>query len=169
MNKLNNKGLSVVEFIVVFVILMVLVFGMMNSIMGLKDSNNTTNISKELLEYKSTLTKVINDDLIKRKFKEIKKCDTLGYSVTCNLSFEDETTSTLIINTNTNEEGDYVISYNNQNYPIPNSEFLEFYGSITVKIDEETKNFLLINIPIYEIDKRDVNYGINIIHPIGLS
>ena len=167
MKRLNNKGLSIVEFIVVFVILMVLVFGMMNTIMDFKDSNNTTTMNKELLEYKTTLTKIISDDLIKRKFKSIDDCDAKEYSVNCNLRFEDETTSTLIVNTNTNEEGQYVISYNGKHYPIPESEFLEFSGTVTIKVDQE--KFLIINIPIYKIDKRDVNYGLNIIHPIGLS
>jgi len=166
MKRLNNNGLSIVEFIVVFVILMVLVFGMMNTIMDFKNSNNTTIMNKELLEYKTTLTKIIYDDLIKRNFQSIESCDTLEYTTTCKFKFKNDTTSTLTININTNEEGRYVISYNGKNYPIPNSEFLEFSGAVTVK---EENGFLIINIPIYEIDKRDVNYGLNIIHPIGLS
>ena len=38
MKKLNNKGLSIVEFIVVFVMLMILTTGMMNIIIKLKDT-----------------------------------------------------------------------------------------------------------------------------------
>lgn len=161
MKNLNNKGLSVVEFIVVFAILMVLVFGMMNSIMGLKDTNNSTNMNKNLLEYKTTLTKIINDDLIKRNFKSLKNCDTTNKKVTCTFVFDDDSESIFSV-----DISEYLISYNNKKYQIPNRDFLEFDGIVTVKVED---NFLLINMPIYEIDKADINYGLNIIHPIGLS
>ena len=64
MKKLNNKGLSIVEFIVVFVMLMILTTGMMNIIIKLKDNNNEKELTRELLTYKNSITKLINDDLI---------------------------------------------------------------------------------------------------------
>jgi len=178
MKRLNNKGLSIVEFIVVFVILMVLIFGMMDTIMGFKDSNNTTTMNKELLEYQTTLTKIIQDNLIKRKFEKIEICDTVGYITECTFVFEKkegselEETSKLIVDLE-----HFEITYDNKKnhidnpikYPIPNSDFIEM---APIKIEpDETKKFLIISIPIYELDRpeeQDINYGINIIHPIGL-
>jgi len=165
MKRLNNKGLSIVEFIVVFVILMVLIFGMMDTIMGFKDSNNTTTMNKELLEYQTSLTKIIYDDLIKGKFQKIESCDTHEYTTTCHFILKEGEKSTLEIDIQK-----LVISYNGIKYPIPNSDFVEI-APIKVEIDEETKKFLIISIPIYEIDKKgeqDINYGLNIIHPINL-
>ena len=72
MKKLNNKGLSIVEFIVVFVMLMILTTGMMNIIIKLKDNNNEKELTRELLTYKNSITKLINDDLIYNNFKKIK-------------------------------------------------------------------------------------------------
>ena len=60
MKKLNNKGLSIVEFIVVFVMLMILTTGMMNIIIKLKDNNNEKELTRELLTYKNSITKLIN-------------------------------------------------------------------------------------------------------------
>ena len=162
MKKLNNKGLSVVEFIVVFVMLMILVFGMMDVIINLKNSNTTTTIEKELLEYKTTLTKVISDDLIKRKFKNLKNVDTSNTTISAVFKFADDSESTFSIDYN-----NFIITYNNKTNPIPKSEYLEMDGVITIKTSDDNK-FLLINIPYFEIDK-DVNYGINIVHPIGLK
>ncbi len=162
MKKLNNKGVSVVEFIVVFVMLMILVFGMMDVIINLKNSNTTTTMEKELLEYKTTLTKVISDDLIKREFKELKNTDTSNTTISAVFKFADNSESTFSIDYST-----FVITYNNKVYPIPKREYLEINGIITIKLSDDNK-FLIINIPYHEIDK-DVNYGINIIHPIGLK
>lgn len=168
MKKLNNKGLSIVEFIVVFVMLMILTTGMMNIIIKLKDNNNEKELTRELLTYKNSITKLINDDLIYNNFKKI-ICETQTNAMqSCNLYFqkegENETFKTLIY-----DPKNYTITYDSIKYKMPKQDFIVPSLSPVIEID---KNYLIIKLPIHEVGKTDENdkdYGINIVYPVGIS
>ncbi len=157
--KLNNKGLSVVEFIIVFVILMIIVFGMMNVVLTLKKESSSISMKKELLEFKTTMTKEINQDLIEKGYDKVENCTT---GISCDIYFKDNSSTTLIININQK-----TITYDGIIYDIPQKDFIKMENS-TINIDEK---FLTISIPYYEMgvsEENKVDYGIKIIYPISL-
>lgn len=170
MKKINNKGMTVVEFIVVFAILMFLVVSMMNIIMNIKKTNTSTTLEKELLTYKTNLTKVISDDLIKKNFRELKNCDTSGMIVSCDLIFKytnEENEEVSISKKLSVDSENMIITYDEIKYSVPEKSYLTFNGIVNIKVDNK---ILIIDIPIYEIDKLNdnINYGISIKHPISL-
>lgn len=65
LKKLNNKGMTAVEILVTFVIMVVIVVSMYDSIMNLKNKETVASYRNSLVTYKNLLTKEIQDDLIK--------------------------------------------------------------------------------------------------------
>ena len=178
---MNNKGITLVELIISFALLMVVVIGMLSIVMNVRNNYNERRFDSEMLEYKTTMTHMISKDLIKN---ELLNTESLTFPMECNtnnlrcatFNFKDEEIGTykLQIDLKTG-----IISYGPQNnminYPIPNNDFIEFlddeivagretYYNVELKVED---NFLIIDVPYFEIDK-DKNYGFKIIHPIGL-
>lgn len=65
LKKLNNKGMTAVEILVTFVIVVIIVVSMYDSIMTLKNKETVASYKESLVTYKNLLTKEIQDDLIK--------------------------------------------------------------------------------------------------------
>lgn len=63
--KLNNKGMTAIEILVTFVIVVVIVVSMYDGIMDLKIKESVASYKLSLVTYKNLLTKDIQDDLIK--------------------------------------------------------------------------------------------------------
>lgn len=63
--KMNNKGMTLVELIVTFSLLMIVVIGMFNLIMDVKGNLDDKKMVKELIEYSSTVGHQIQYDFIK--------------------------------------------------------------------------------------------------------
>ncbi len=64
-NKLNNKGMTAIEILVTFVIIVVIVASMYDGIMALRTRETIASYKLSLVTYKNLLTKEIQDDLIK--------------------------------------------------------------------------------------------------------
>lgn len=62
---MNNKGMTLVELIVTFSLLMIVVIGMFNLIMDVKGNLDDKKMAKELIEYSSTVGHQIQYDFIK--------------------------------------------------------------------------------------------------------
>ena len=62
---MNNKGMTLVELIVTFSLLMIVVIGMFNLIMDVKGNLDDKKMVKELIEYSSTVGHQIQYDFIK--------------------------------------------------------------------------------------------------------
>ena len=73
---MNNKGVTVVEILVSFVIISVIVVGMMNVVYLYRGKVSTSNYRKQLITYKNTLTSDIYDDILKKKVYDVKRCTT---------------------------------------------------------------------------------------------
>lgn len=178
---LNHKGVTVVELIVTFALVMVIVVGMLNVITQLKDTAGERILQKELLEYNGTLTQVIQDDLIRKKAKSINVCPTSQEQKPCYIiTFEDNSTKQIIVNMISDAENKKYIAYDEIIYPLPQQSLMEFRDSSVlyspdnsedeinnVKINIDANNFLHIYIPFFIVDE-PTNYGINIVYPIGL-
>lgn len=62
---LNNKGMTLIEIIVCFVIVVVIVLSMIKVVNNYKDKQDVESYKNSVITYKNTITKVIWDDIIK--------------------------------------------------------------------------------------------------------
>lgn len=170
MKELNNKGMTVIEVIITFSILMILVIGMFKMVIEMKESSKEKQLQKDLYEYSDILRTTIQNDLIKKKLIDANVSDD-EEKIKLVLTFEDNSTKELIINYNK------TIKYNNKTYQIPESDVVEFnpsgnFNEMPYVTYSDSNNFkiLTIYIPLYEYlyEKDFNNYGFKIVHPVGL-
>lgn len=154
MKKLNNKGMTLVEIIVTFAILMVIVLEMVNLSVDVNNKSKINEFKKELTEYSNNIRKTIQNDMIVLNVRKIEQNPTNQSYI---LEFEDKTIKELIIKNN-------VIIYDNELYKFKDSEYLDFkYTGTTTSED-----IITINLEITEnlYDNDDTNYGFKIVHVI---
>ena len=72
--KLNNKGMTAVEILVTFVIIIVIVVSMYNGILDLKNKETISSYKLSLVTYNNLLTKDIQDDLINWPIYSTNQC-----------------------------------------------------------------------------------------------
>lgn len=191
--KLNNKGLTVVELILSFTLLIVLVFGMFNVVVEIKDYSEAKELEKDLVEFKNRIIYKIQNDLITGNIKDLEIQNTGTPTLT--ITMTDGTTKTLEIIFK-----EKIIKYDGETYKIPHSNLIEFldsrvinlcpgyqgneqqpsneeecgerwlskvssYQNVTITNDKDNK-VLTIDVPYYEIDGTK-NHGFKIIHPYG--
>lgn len=173
MKKINNKGMTVVEVIVTFSMLMILVIGMFKMVIEMKESSKKKQLQKDLYEYSDILRTTIQNDLIKKKLINALISDD-DEKISLVLIFEDDSKE-LIINYNK------TIKYDGKNYPIPENDFENNPENDVVMFNPSgnfnempyvtySDNFLTIYIPLYEYlyENDSTNYGFKIVHPVGL-
>ncbi len=136
--KLNNKGLTVVELILSFTLLIVLVFGMFNVVVEIKDYSETKELEKDLVEFKNRIIYKIQNDLITGNIKDLEIQNT-GTTPILKITMTDGTTKTLEINLTKKE-----IKYDDETYKIPHSNLVEFLDSRVINL-----------CPGYPIDEKD--------------
>ncbi|MDD6224594.1 MAG: glycine-rich protein [bacterium] len=71
MKKLNQKGLTLIEVIMTFTLIMVIIAGLLTIIMNYRHRISIESKRLELVTYKNTLTKEIQDDILKLGLREI--------------------------------------------------------------------------------------------------
>ena len=104
-NKLNNKGLTVIEILLCFALVSVIVISMMNVVNTYKNKEEIESYKNTIKTYKNTITKAINDDILTNKGvvsvigPEEKKNDTYGYDTetTITLNYKSEKRSIISI------------------------------------------------------------------------
>lgn len=91
MTKLNNKGLSIIELLVCFVIVAVISITLLNIVMDYNATQETENIKNIIKTYKNTVTKNIQNDIIKYGLSkvEVDQTNTDSDSVKLILTFKD--------------------------------------------------------------------------------
>lgn len=164
--KLNNKGITLIELIISFALLMVIILGMLTMIVNIRNTNNEKNFQKAMLEFKTTMTERIQKDLIQYGFASFENCDAIENTVCKIIVFKDEEQQAKELRINLT---DMTVKYGTIVYDLPKKEFIEFKTNTSpVEIKTtDSDTYLVISIPYFEIDQ-DKNYGINIIHPINL-
>lgn len=179
--KLNNSGITVVELVVTFALVMIIVVGMLDIIAELKDASSEKILQRQLLEYNSTITQIIQDDLIRKKAIGVSACPNNQKQKLCyNIAFDGGVSKQLIINMVSDLETKKYISYDGIIYPLPQQSLTEFRDSAVlynpsgnlneinnVEIKIDSNNFLHIYIPFFVVDD-ETNHGIDIVYPIGL-
>lgn len=93
--KLNNKGMSIIEIVLSFAMVMVLVTGMLFIVVNYRNKVVISTKRLELNTFKNTLTQDIQNDIVKLGLQEINlngECPTLTSLASCiNLVFDDGT------------------------------------------------------------------------------
>ena len=93
--KLNNKGISIIEIVLTFALIMVMVIGMLTIVFNYREKASISLEKLEMDTFKNTLTKEIQDDILEKGLKEINEggeCATNTELNSCvNLVFLDNT------------------------------------------------------------------------------
>ena len=79
--KLNNKGLTAVEILVCFALMVVLVVSMYSTVTTYKNKQNIESDRDKIVAYKNLLTKEIQDDLVKKGLVDAKVLEELNTTV----------------------------------------------------------------------------------------
>lgn len=192
MKRLNNKGITTIEVIISFVIVVIITTSLYTTVSNYNQKRLIENYKSKIYTYKNTLTKEIQDDFIKIGLTHAsydKEYDGTTTVHTVNCDLKDGTKRTLIVTQrftdSTYHHGDpsvddyFMIQYGNQeandmlDYPLPNvGESVSENGKIVydlsinnVLINIEDENILSIYIGFYHPELM-TRYGINIICPI---
>lgn len=193
MKKLNNKGMTIIEILLCFVLVVGITTSLFSSLNSYKDKQQLESNRNAIVTYKNLLTKDIQDDLIKKGLKSTTITSTSkddhSIEYTIKLELKDATTKYLIITKNlaayededitaeTDQNDFFMIKYGPQdntiNYPLPNLGSTKNQNDKIVydlkinNIDINTDNNILsIYIGLYHTDfgKR---YAIDIVCPIN--
>lgn len=191
MKRLNNKGITTVEVLICFVLVVIITVSMYAIISNFNERKIIEGYKEELYDYKNILTKDIQDDFIKIGLSHVKydreeDGDRIKHTLTCNL--KDGTTKILYIEQlyayssyhtsgSTTEDDHFSIQYGTAldmiNYPLPDlGSYKNEYGNKVldlsinnVFISVDDNNVLSLYIGFYH-PELDTKYAINIVCPI---
>ena len=188
--KLNNKGMSIIEIVLTFALIMAMVIGMFTIIMNYRDKASLSLKKLEMDTFKNTLTKDIQDDILNLGIKEINtdgECSSIqGLSQCINIVYRDDSekvfgTSKVDANNKDSVENKFIY-YDGEKYKlrdslpdkIPSGRNILDFQSITVEDNNilTTDSTILSNgeeVDIYSIDVYvshvdfDQDFGIHIV------
>ena len=66
MKKLNNKGMTSVEILISFVVVVMISISMYTTVSAYQNKQQVESFKEKIMTYKNLLTKEVNDDLIKK-------------------------------------------------------------------------------------------------------
>lgn len=180
MKRLNNKGFTIVEVIVCFVLMMIIVTSMLEVAMSYRTTAQNKEITERLISYKNLLTKDIQKDILEKGLTSMERC-TSSEGRCVKLRFSDGTNKDFILpNINTSDrnsvENKYA-RYGGIKYPMMKDEIPASipagskpgdYQSIYVSGGDIFDSITLNTGTIYTIEFRieyadlDEDYGIHI-------
>lgn len=126
-NKLiNNKGFTITELIVTFVIVMSITLGLFAVVDNYRERQQKATYRKELNSYKNEIVKIIQDDVL---YKGVKKIEGINvndesFNQGIKITFKDDPASYKELKVNNSE-----IKYGDISYPFPNN-FVKFTDDI---------------------------------------
>ena len=192
MKKLNNKGITTVEVIICFVLIVTITTSMFSTVSSFNEKRIIEQYKEEVYTYKNLLTKEIQDDFIKigitsASYNKSVSGPTTIHTINC--AMKDGTRRKLIITQrfaksqyhpegSTGVDDYYMIQYgtpenNLLNYPIPelgtsdiNGRKVKDFSINNVWVSISDTNVLNIYIGFYH-PELTTRYGIQIICPIN--
>ena len=136
----NNKGFTVVELIVTFVLVMSLSVGLFAIVDSYRERQQKETNLKELNSYRNEILKIVQDDFLNKGIEDIEGISTEDSFSDCkafnqgiSIKYKDGDIKTFCV-------GDQGIKYNNILYPKPLGDFVSFANDI---IYTESKDFQL--------------------------
>ena len=188
--KLNNKGMTIIEILVTFVIVVVVVTSLYSSIIALKNKETIASYKESLTTYRDLMIRDIEADLIEKglssyeystlgtnkdkitfTFRDGQKKDLIiTHKMGCHaISDSEKSDKTLCPNTS---EDDYSISYGGVDYKLPDIGSTDnVYGGkiydliIDNVIDNSSSDIFDLKIILYHPDL-GTKYSIHITSPI---
>ena len=150
----NEKGSTLVETVMTLSMLMIIMLSMTTLIISLKKTDKRAKETKEITEYKNSISRIINDDLILFKLKDTETCQGTheDYVYCTTLVFEDDSKKELIVDTGMN-----FIKYDNIKYKAPTTIKMS-----DVTIDKENNIFTLSTNMKYQ----KKTYNLKIVYPL---
>lgn len=98
--KLNNKGMTVVEILVCFVLIAIITVSMYSTVTAYQNKQHIEASKEKILTFKNLLTKEIQDDFIKKGVVKAEKIDvdsSSSYDTSVKVTFRDGTEKILTI------------------------------------------------------------------------
>ncbi len=71
LRKLDNKGMSAVEVVICFTLVSIISISLLNIVMSYKDREDLEGYKQEIISYKNSVTKVIQDDITNYILEEV--------------------------------------------------------------------------------------------------
>lgn len=175
--KLNNKGMTLVETIIAFAIIALISTALLTLIMKVREKNNAEKFNQDMLEYKNTVVKAIEDTLLVDNKIFSVECEGLSNHVCPSgnvaVTLSRENSSVINFNNNIltdNLTSDYYLSFNNKQYVIPNSQDIA-EPTMSVSLEDGDNNnvndTLIIEVSYYELydEDRINNLGFKVVIP----
>lgn len=171
--KLNNKGVSIIEIVLTFSLIMVMVIGMITIVFNYREKASISLEKLNMDTFKNTLTKDIQDDILEVGVKEINlegECLTISGLNSCvNIVFKDGTEkifgTSIVDSSNRESIENKFIYYDGIKYKlgdalpesIPEGRELSDFQMITMEDDSilSTSSMVLENgtiVTLYSID-----------------
>ena len=98
MRKIDNKGMTTIELLITFVIVVIIVVSMYASVSNMKDKQTKESYKESLITYKDLLTRDIQSDLIMKQVIDANVVD----DHTVDLTFKDGSNNRIVINKSSN-------------------------------------------------------------------
>lgn len=159
--KLNNKGITLVEVIVTFALLMIILVGLFNIILDVKSDVSDRQMIKDFKDYDNLMITRIQGDFIT---KNVTNCDVISKD---NLSCDKGKFTIAIVN---GSNGYPVIKYNGVEYEVPNSDVLTFDTANRIEYNNNLITihfkYRFVNDEPSEGEEESFPYGFEIKHPI---
>ena len=165
-NKLiNNKGFTITELIVTFVIVMSITLGLFAVVDNYRERQQKATYRKELNSYKNEIVKIIQDDVL---YKGVKKIEGINvndesFNQGIKITFKDDPASYKELKVNNSE-----IKYGDISYPFPNN-FVKFTDDIIFsdsgefEFEDRKKRIYSINIELTHTELTGEVFDINIV------
>ena len=165
-NKLsNNKGFTITELIVTFVIVMSITLGLFAVVDNYRERQQKATYRKELNSYKNEIVKIIQDDVL---YKGVKKIEGINvndesFNQGIKITFKDDPASYKELKVNNSE-----IKYGDISYPFPNN-FVKFTDDIIFSdsgefvFEDRKKRIYSINIELTHTELTGEVFDINIV------
>lgn len=163
MKKINNKGVTTVELLVSFIIVIAIVVGLFDVMMNYKNKQQIESIKNSVITYSNSLQKTIQDDMIKGHVISVSNLSTDKKSALFSFDKPEGYQKKLIIDS-TNNVIQYGTTSNMINYPIP--EIADLTLSSESKI-EQINSFTKIIIIFHHPNFDNETYSFEIVAPLN--
>lgn len=74
--RLNNKAMTLIEILVCFTLVGIISTMMLSTVMNYRTRQEMESVSLEVIKYKNTITKMVQDDIAKKHLKSVGKIET---------------------------------------------------------------------------------------------
>lgn len=171
MKKLNNKGMTITELLIGFVIVMVIFISLFSIVSTYRERLQIEGYRNELITFQATLYKAIYDDInnVSNPLSEVEEtnCQINDLNRTDCIVFSYQNTESIYLYV---DRGDKIIYYNDLIYEIPDKAYIAF-----VPVDEagndfvfthnliNDKNLFTIDFEIEHLEVNDVDFGLHIV------